>query len=167
MACDIHLVVEVFDPDEKWRPRCVPLDCARNYSLFSELSGVRGRNTGFFLEVRDGGRWTGTWPSDCHPVISSARIDGLGNLLREGELGDLIPGVHVEELQDWKGNLGFGFDIGDHSFSYIYLSELVLFLQQSWRPDYDWYEGVVRGWIEVLAKLGDPDDVRVLLSYDN
>jgi hypothetical protein len=89
--------------------------------------------------------------------------------VRVEELGDLSPGVHIKELEDWNGNwnLGFGFNIGDHSFSYVYLSELVLFLQQSWRPNYEWYEGIVREWIEILGKLGDPDDVRMLISYDS
>ena len=42
MGCDIYGIIEQRKPGGEWEDHCVTINLGRNYSVFANLSGVRG-----------------------------------------------------------------------------------------------------------------------------
>lgn len=158
MGCDIHLVTEV-RRDGRWHiaepfypcRACGPDGwydegeacywCGgekrinhfseRSYGLFALLAGVRN-----YYEVMPLAEPRGL-PGDSPAVEAHQEYDGCGDRLRMDPI--------------W---------LGDHSFSWLTLGELLA---------HDWsaVDADFAAFVEAMKAVGAPDDVRIVFGFDN
>jgi hypothetical protein len=167
MGCDIHSLVQTRKgPTAPWvavKELPVPEDWAqyygtkgheafygRDYSLFAFLAGVRNY-------------------AECTPICPQKDLPR-----------DIVDGAYIDPK--------YGFDyhyvidgkptyIGDHSYSWLTLRELLNFNYDQWFSDerekmYRTYRDFLAGsdlWrvIDVMKGLGEPENVRVVFGFDN
>ena len=155
MGCDIHLAVEV-RRDGKWE-RALPTGGARDPS-FVELAVEKGdgwyakrsavefyhnRNYYVFAVLADVRNY-----EDFRP-ISQPR--GLPE-----DVSDAVR--HLANDTDDDGDIW----LGDHSFSWLTLTEL-----QAYPWDTESAGDFVERFIPELAKIGAPEDVRIVFGFDS
>lgn len=162
MGCDIHLAVEAREPGGPWRhvnpdypcdacdggkerSRCGFCDSTgkapyhdRWYALFQALADVRGYDDG-------------------PPTI--ARPRGFPPDMVARELGK--PNCEYSWGHDHAPEESLIDDPDLHSHSWLPLREL---------QAYDWEQHRLAGFrrfVDAIAKLGGPDDVRIVFAFDN
>lgn len=155
MGCDIHPVVQRRVGD-KWETVPTPPDlldeygdppwATRNYVTFGILAGVRDD---YLQEIAE--------PRGLPPDIPST----FERLKAEGKAWAALDS---RESVD-------GYDLGEHSFSWVTLRELAGFDFEQPHPNNDGGRvgdvTGIQGWLPYLASLGAPDDVRLVFGFDS
>lgn len=183
MGCDIHVVAEV-RKNGVWELSPVKIPDGRNYCTF-----------GILANVRNGHGFAGFDTGDALPYISLPR--GLPEDMSR-ELSEKL--AHAYDNED-----DF-FWLGDHSFSWVTLREMLEYpydgnmatrgmvpaevaakFRETGEAPQEWcawtnqegYESLEwqralkdAAWLfgellEVLSKLGEPDDVRIVFGFDS
>ena len=142
MGCDIHIEVEK-KVDDRW-----------------EI--VDPADWGYGPTERDDWiRWDGVYHGKPDPITRSYATFSFLTGVRGGDYVPAFPDRGWPK--DTAVTMEEPHDIGDHSFTYATLAEL---LALAWPPQIENHD--FREWCEeILTQIGHPDSVRVLLSFDN
>ncbi|HEX6053757.1 MAG TPA: hypothetical protein VFZ21_31020 [Gemmatimonadaceae bacterium] len=168
MGCDIHLFVEKRDESGAWKLVAVRSPCHwcngsgrdredrecykckgtkevrgyddRDYRTFAALADVRNY---FEPEITPICHPKG-FPSDMSPELDSIRLERVAD----------DDALEAEYGEYW---------IGDHSYSWLTVAELLDYQPGEWRESAVFFAR----FLPELVKVGKPSDVRIVFGFDN